>query len=68
MALMAPDRIVARHAPVEHLLEQIGAVTTGQLLTELAAAAQVLADAHDLPVDVVRALLIEWEVHRPTHP
>lgn len=68
MALMAPDRLYARHEPVEQMLVAMGAVTTAELLFQLAEAAQVIADHRGVDVTLVREILLEWEVHRPMHP
>lgn len=62
----SPGPLEGEAAAADHQdMTNAHATTTADLLAELGAAAQVIADVHDLPVDTVRAILIEWETHRP---
>lgn len=61
------DRRVRPILDTGHVAE-LELVNTGELLAQLGQAAQVIADARGLSVTLVREILLEWEVHRPTHP
>lgn len=66
MSLMTDDRV--RVILDTSTPSGLPLVNTGELLAQLGQAAQVIADARGLNVTLVREILLEWEVHRPTHP